>query len=132
MSEETSEVQNPITERRVWIRYPCEMKGTCRPVLTEAELIWASTTANISCGGIALAAERRFERNTLLAIEIKRPNDDRPMSCVVKVVRVAANPSGGWLLGCTFARAIADEEMRELIAWASPAAAAKDPFAVAP
>jgi hypothetical protein len=130
MSEATADAQNPIVERRLWIRYPCELKGTCRPVLTEAEVLWAGTTSNISCGGIALAAERRFERNTLLTLEMKCA-DDRPRSCVVKVVRVAPNPKGGWLLGCTFTRPFADEEMRELVAWAS-AAPATDPFVGAP
>jgi hypothetical protein len=128
MSEPTANSDGPIAERRVWIRYPCELPGTCRPVLSEAEVIWTSNTSNISCGGIALAAERRFERNTLLTLEMKHPKNDRPKKCVVKVVRVHPNPKGGWLLGCTFTAPFADEEMRELVGWAAQVSGV-DPFA---
>jgi hypothetical protein len=109
------EAVNGELERRVWIRYPCEIKSSCRPLLSDGEIVWAGKASNISCGGIALAAERRFERNTLLTLEMKHPGEGRSWSTIVRVVRVTPNPVGGWLLGCSFASTISDEEMQELL-----------------
>jgi hypothetical protein len=105
------------SERRLWVRSDCDLKSSCRPLVTTADPLWGGSASNISCGGIALAVQRRFERNTLLNLEVCPGTSARSWSAVIRVVRVAPRPDGGWMLGCKFTSALSESEMQELLSF---------------
>ena len=55
-------------------------------ILEENDNIDISQTKNISMGGMLLTTNRRFERGTNLAIEIRLPFDPNPIMLIGKVI----------------------------------------------
>jgi PilZ domain-containing protein len=112
--EDSSEPLASTKERRVWLRYPCELDGFCQPPVAGGALQWAAKIEDVSSGGIAISAERRFELGALLSIEIQQP-DGSTVNLLARVVRVIKRPGHRWLLGCTLAKKLAESDLRELI-----------------
>jgi PilZ domain len=101
-------------ERRVWVRRPCELDGFCQPPVGSGALQWAAKIEDVSEGGIAIVVDRRFELGALLAIEVQQ--DDSPVTTVLaRVVRVIKKSHGRWLLGCSLAKRMKEEDLAELV-----------------
>jgi len=64
---------------------------------------------------VALSLGRRFERGTLLTIEIQPPGNRFLDPLLARVVHVAAQPDGSWLVGCAFSREISEEDLQRLL-----------------
>jgi hypothetical protein len=69
---------------------------------------------DVSTSGIGIVSSRRFERGTLLLIEIQGSTEEVPPLLVGKVAHVTARSSGDWLVGCELARALTEDEVRAL------------------
>jgi hypothetical protein len=92
-------------ERRDWVRFPCTLALACQPA--GAAERFAVRVENVSRGGISLAGARRFEPGELLSVEL--PGEGTAvLACVV---RADAGAAGGWVLGCTFAAELSDEDL---------------------
>src|SRR5262245_25813021 len=70
---------------------------------------------DISASGASLLLDRRFERGTLLIIELTSSEGDPSHSFVARVVRVAREPNGRWSLGCTLAQPPSEDDLRSLL-----------------
>ena len=70
---------------------------------------------DISCGGIGMVAERRFERGTILKIEVQGKHEGPPSLLIARVVHVGPNADGKWVLGCQFPSAMDKEDVRDFL-----------------
>jgi hypothetical protein len=100
-------------ERRVWVRYPCELETTCRPANDVAPQGFQVRVQDISRGGIHLLVNRRFEPGALLSVDLPGAGDGSGCTALAYVVRVSARPGGDWAVGCTFATELGDEDLGE-------------------
>jgi hypothetical protein len=106
---------NGVPERRKHGRLPCEFSIACRPYIGGENLQWNGLALDISCGGIGMVAERRFERGTILKIEVQGKHDGPPSLLMARVVRVGANADGKWVLGCQFPTEMDESDVREFL-----------------
>ena len=111
-------VQSPgskFSERRVWVRYHCNLPTSCHPVLTKDAECWSGRVQNISRGGVNLIVPRRFEPGTLLQIELQGPHDSEPRTVLARVVHARACDASHWALGCAFPWELGEENLRALL-----------------
>lgn len=102
-------------ERRVWVRYMCNLPTSCQPVMAKDDLCWSGRVQNISRGGVNLIVPRRFEPGTLLQIELPGATEAEPRNILARVVHARTLESGSWSLGCAFPWLISDEDVTALI-----------------
>jgi hypothetical protein len=102
-------------ERRVWVRYPCDLDTAFQPLMSRTESQWPGRIHNISRGGMALTLRRRFEPGTLLSIHIQVGDESTPVVLVARVARVSPRHDQTWLVGCQFTSPLADEDLQALL-----------------
>jgi hypothetical protein len=103
--------------RRSSTRHPCNLEALVRhAVAGEQEKCWPAVIRDISKGGIGLILNRPFEPGMVLTFELH--TRDRSFSRTVLVCAVRSEPLGReeWLVGCTFASKISEQEIENLIA----------------
>ncbi|TMQ32648.1 MAG: PilZ domain-containing protein, partial [Planctomycetota bacterium] len=83
-------------DRRVWVRYTCDLPVACNPVATRSshDSLWSAKIRDISAGGLGLVVDRRFERGTGLSIEWKGRNTDSYGPLLVRVVHATQQEDG--------------------------------------
>ncbi len=104
-----------LNERRAWVRYPCDLDSSCRPVINAVNRRWPAKVRNVSSGGMCVALDRRFEVGSLLTIDVQNAVGASCLSCVVKVIHVTREDCGNWLLGCSFRSPLSEDEVQELL-----------------
>jgi serine/threonine protein kinase len=100
------------TERRVTVRYPCELDGVFQPI-GKGEERWQGKVRDLSAGGVCLVAQRRFEPGTVLLLEIQ--GNGAESTLLVRVVHAHKESRKRWVMGCHVSRTLAREEVRELL-----------------
>jgi hypothetical protein len=65
---------------------------------------------DVSANGIGLLSARRFERGTILLLQIQADGQSRPPLLVGKVVHVTPQGNGEWHIGCALTRALAQAD----------------------
>jgi hypothetical protein len=100
------------TNRRVTFRYLCGVHASCEPVAARGKsgLEWQARVKDVSRGGLGLLLDRRFEKGTVLTVELAL---DPHGSCMVlaRVVHAMRLPDGDWLVGCELVNRQAGEEV---------------------
>ena len=76
----TATMDAAAEERRVWIRYPADMKTTFQPAGAPANTRLSARVRNISLGGINLIGNRSFEPGELLTVELPGASEEGPCS----------------------------------------------------
>jgi hypothetical protein len=104
-----------LAERRAWVRYPCDLDSSCRPVVAAPNRRWPARVRNVSSGGICVALDRRFEPGALLTIEVQAGGIGAAFTFVAKVIHVTKEESGNWLLGCAFRSQLSEDEIQTLL-----------------
>lgn len=102
-------------ERRAWVRFSCDLEVACMRAAEDPEMLWPARVMNISCGGIGLMLSRRYERDTLLQVELQIPKKGFSRPLLVQVLHVTGHATGGWLLGCAFTQPLSEEEIQQLL-----------------
>ena len=99
-------------DKRASVRYASNQGGFCNAVGSEKVPRWPARVQDVSADGLALLLGRRFEVRSSLWVELM----DGPAGryYLVRVVRVQARPGRKWLLGCVFARRLAEDEVQTL------------------
>jgi eukaryotic-like serine/threonine-protein kinase len=100
-------------DKRASVRYASNQGGFCNAVGGEKAPRWPAKVQNVSADGVALLLGRRFEVRSSLWVELADGAAGR--TYLVRVVRVQARPGRKWLLGCTFARRLAEDEVQTLL-----------------
>jgi hypothetical protein len=78
-------------------------------------LQWQARVLNVSEGGVALLLRRRFEKGTILRVEIERSDNQPPEPMTARVMHVTPQPDGHWLLGCAFTNKISAEDLQAML-----------------
>ncbi len=99
-------------ERRRAPRYPCALDAACQPVSGRAGHSWTAQVKNLSTSGVGLVLDRRFERGTILVLDLQGPGGDLARTVLARVVHVTPQGEKGWLLGCAFTSELDDDDLR--------------------
>jgi hypothetical protein len=102
-------------ERRSQVRYPFRLAISCKVLDLTASDPWLGECRDLSSHGIRIVAERRFEPETVLLIELKSDSALPVRSFVGQVKWTARNPASGWLLGCALIDYMTDEVVEALV-----------------
>jgi hypothetical protein len=103
-------------ERRAGERSPCEIGIYCRSIYQDQSAeYWPATVLDLSVSGLGLLAERRFEKGSLLFVELQDDNDHPLCSLLTRVVRYEKRPGGRWLLGCVLTSKLSEEDVQSLL-----------------
>jgi hypothetical protein len=111
-------------ERRTRVRYTAELEASCRRTGELGGQTWPGRVVNISAGGIGLLLDRRFQGDTLLDVVLQGFSGTALRVLRVRVIHCTLMKEGGnptWLLGCTFAKDLDDEEFWPLLSADGPA-----------
>ncbi len=104
----------PKVERRASVRLHCDAKGHCQSVSLQREPPWQANVRDISCTGIGLLLPRRFERGTLLTVELGEAAAGQTHLLLARVVHATAQPEGNWLIGCALTSPLTEDEVQLL------------------
>lgn len=99
-------------DRRIWIRYPCDMSTVCQSIAETAELRLAARVRNISRGGVTLLSSRAFTIGSLLSVELPGAEGSTNYSVLAYVLRVTTQTDGQCLVSCQFASELSDEDLQ--------------------
>jgi hypothetical protein len=94
---------------------PRGLEAFCRSVAAVKDDPWPARVQNLSAGSIGLLLTRRFEPGTLLVIELERKTHSLTHTLVARVVHATAQNGGGWMVGCTLANRIAEDDLQALL-----------------
>jgi PilZ domain len=110
-------------ERRTRVRYTAELQASCRRTGEVGGQSWPGKIVNISSGGVGLLLNRRFQGDTLLDVELQGFSGGALRVLRVQVIHCTLFKHGStpsWLLGCTFAKDLADEQLWPLLSSDGP------------
>jgi serine/threonine protein kinase len=108
-------------EKRVSVRYSCDLDTRCNRntslhVAAEGDAdSWEATVRDLSVTGVRLVVNRRFERGTLLAFDLRSSNGGYTRSVEARVKWVGKAGAGSWSHGCLFSEALTKDELRKLV-----------------
>jgi PilZ domain len=104
----------PRPDCRVSKRHPCDLPASCRPPTpwADQELKWSATVRDVSVAGVRLCLRRRFEAGAGLVLEL--PGGGTKV--LARVVHVQGQEDGSWVLGCSFAGRLGEDELNALLA----------------
>jgi hypothetical protein len=97
------------------MRRPTGLEAFCRSVAAVKDDPWPARVRDLSTGSIGLVLTRRFEPGTLLVIELEKKTHSLTHTLVGRVVHAQASNSGGWMIGCTLANQIAEDDLQALL-----------------
>src|SRR5260370_22097629 len=81
----------PINEnRRVWIRYPCDMEAVCQPADGSQSQRVSAQVRNVSRGGINLLMPTSIATGSLMSVELPCGTGQQASTILAYVIRVAA------------------------------------------
>ncbi len=98
-------------DRRVWVRYSCDLESTCHSGRGRDEVSWSARVRDISRGGVNLQLNRSFEPGSVLSLDVPLGPDHTPRTLQVKVVHAQAQGPGRWSLGCAFDTMLGEEDL---------------------
>jgi hypothetical protein len=124
-------------DRRAFVRLASELAVCCRPAERPAERVaeraaertsqrtaprphdvgWPGRVRDISRGGVGLILQHRFRPGTELSIELRENSGKLLRTVGARVAHASAvlvDGSPCWLLGCSFAEPLSDEEWQAL------------------
>jgi c-di-GMP-binding flagellar brake protein YcgR len=107
-----------FAERRTRVRYTATLEATCRRTGEADGQVWSGRVVNISTGGIGLLLRRQLAVETLLDVELQGNSGSALRILRVRVLHSTAFKDEGtpsWLLGCAFARDLAEAELWTLL-----------------
>jgi hypothetical protein len=99
-------------ERRLWIRYPADLKTCVQPADHPGEDRATARIRDISRGGANLLLDRSFRPGQMLDLQMPLPEEpDRVVHLLACVVRAKDEPNGQCSVGCVFSRELTDEDL---------------------
>ena len=95
---------------------PSGIEAFCRSVAAVKDDPWPARVRDLSAGSIGLHLTRRFEPGTLLVIELEKKEHSLSHTLVARVVHATPSQNGtGWVVGCTLANKIAEDDLQALL-----------------
>src|SRR5437870_1042580 len=87
-------------DRRLWIRYATDVATNIQVAGNGQETRLPARVKDISLGGANLVLDRAFPPGQLLSLELPREGGQETQTVLACVVRVRAEDSGEWAVGC--------------------------------
>src|SRR4051794_1651773 len=100
---------------KVTTRRPTGLEAFCRSVAAVKDDPWPARVRDLSTGTIGLVLTRRFEPGTLLVIELEKKTQSLTHTLVGRVINATAQTNGAWMIGCTLANKIAEDDLQALL-----------------
>ena len=107
----TAVAEQPTDERRLWVRYPSDIKTDVHLVDPTAHDRMSAQVRDISRGGASLVLDRELPPGQLLNLELPRADAEGAQTVLACVVRCGAAEAGSWIVGCVFSRELTDEDL---------------------
>lgn len=120
-----------ISERRVWVRYNCDMSIKCRGTgedsgsprrrahsragYQDLAKRFSAKISNISRGGMRVEATCPFEKNSKFNIELDRGSRQKPLGLTAYVKQIIQIDSGHWSIGCAFTELLDEDDLETLL-----------------
>jgi hypothetical protein len=98
-------------ERRIWVRYPCDLDATCQPANKPDAMRLSARVRNVSRGGIQFSLNCPVESGSLLSVELPGIEGKTVSTVLAYVVRVEPTSGGEWNVGCTFASELTKNDL---------------------
>lgn len=98
-------------ERRVWARYPAELKTRAQVGGAVVPQRVSVVVRDISLGGANLEINRSFAPGSLLSLELPSSEEGNTHEVLACVVRLSDLGEGKWGLGCIFSRELTDQDL---------------------
>lgn len=117
------EIPDGMAEKRESLRFACDVIVACHTDVGGPGAHWVARALNVSCGGVELATERRFERGTILTIDVAKGEGHEFPNLMAQVVRVQGPVDGRWILGCRFVHDLSEYELLDFLGNPTPAEA---------
>src|SRR4029077_7990559 len=102
-----------LLERRASVRFPCDVRASCRTGGDKTGVEWPATIKDVSRTGVGLILGRPFSAGIFLTVKLVRP-DGQTLTVQAKVLHVR-NDSAKWVHGCLLSEALTDHEWGELV-----------------
>jgi hypothetical protein len=102
-------------ERRRATRYPCWLRGVCRPLAGPIIDRCESFAHDLSTAGVSLLLRRPYDEGTLLAVELEGSDSDVCRLVLVRVAHTSEEEPGQWLIGGSFDRSLREDEVHKLL-----------------
>jgi hypothetical protein len=113
--KQTALKSSALSERRAWVRQPCELDSLCKPLAGGSSLQWLGKIRDLSAGGIALNLSRRFGSGTVLTIDMHSRDKRVVQTLTARVVHSTLQEDGSWLIGCAFTSPLNEEDLKALL-----------------
>ncbi len=99
------------TDRRVWVRYPCDVEAACQPANFPGGERLSARVRDISRGGVNLLLSCPVEIGAFLSVELPTASERATSTVLAYVVRVNRDSEGDWSVGCSFASELTDSDL---------------------
>jgi hypothetical protein len=110
LEEDVTLAKNPA-DRRTAVRYAATGRVSCHPAGCRPGEQWVGKLRDISRTGIGLALPRRWERGTILLLELEPIGEDGPRSLCACVIHSTAHAEVGFVVGCAHSGDLSEEEL---------------------
>jgi hypothetical protein len=110
--QETSESQMAVANRRVSERFAADGRVCCHPAGGRPGEQWVGKLRDISRAGIGISLPRRWERGTVLILELEPRGDSAPRSLCASLIHATALGQGDFVIGCAHGGDLTDEELQ--------------------
>jgi serine/threonine-protein kinase len=102
------------TDRRASLRFSCGLRTSARLLGETSKEVWETRIHNVSQNGVGLLCTSPFKRGTVLVVRMPEAATFHVQSLFARVVHASPRDDGGWLIGCTLARRLSEEQVQAL------------------
>jgi hypothetical protein len=104
-----------VTERRSSRRFPCYLHTTCHQVGSDSNNPRTAIAWDLSARGVNLTLFHPFLPGSVLALELVGAELGVTRWLLARVVHVAEQQPGEWVVGCAFDRSLTEAELQSLL-----------------
>jgi hypothetical protein len=108
-------MQLPIRQRRATVRYRCPPATLGRVFIANSYKSQAAWVQNLSFQGAGLLVSGVIEPDTRVTIELESNNHELSLELGARIVYAKAQADGNSLVGCSFDRALTQDELDGLL-----------------
>lgn len=102
-------------DQRIWVRYSCDVRATCRKFGEAAQASQHVQVLNISASGIGLVIPPPLDTGSLLNLDLFDKTGRRVCGILACIVHTTQRAGGDYAVGCNFIRELTEEEIESLL-----------------